>query len=332
MNIALIVPDREYQRGGVADYTVIIGKTLSSLARVQEFTGCTFTLCGAFSLANRIVKSGCTAAVLQYTPNIYRWRSLFAPVLLLLLRQKGVRTLTVFHELFLPAYKGLARNSVQRPYNFFKDLACLTLTRVPVVTFQHRARFLRDRYGLQVRMLPVCSNIPAYEGPPVFKEFFLGSLGSFHHDFDLDTVFEAMRRFPDKRPLFIGNAPPRLHAMREFFTGYCSPADAARQLMKIRYFVLCDKRGISLRKGSTAAALAAGLCVIATRSAWTDDLFIHDENVFFFDGTADGLATAIQTLEAGPDRADRIARAGRELYNAHMAPGIIARGIAEALA
>jgi glycosyltransferase involved in cell wall biosynthesis len=331
MKTALIVPDREFQRGGVADYARVVGDALSSLVNVEPVRGCAFTAYGARAAAQRIARAGCGSAVLQYTPNLYRWRSLFPVALLFFLRRRNIRTLTVFHEMFIPEYRGVARNCTERPWNFCKDLACLKLTDVPVVTFQHRQRAISETRGVHTHMVPVCSNFPAYNGPPVFQEHLVGSLATFHHDFNLRVVLEALGSFPGARPLFIGDAPPALRAERSFFSGYLSPADVARQLMKIKYFVLCDRRGISTRKGSAAAALASGLCIVATRTAWTDDVFEHGKNVFFFDGTAAGLVAAIRALEADSTLASRIAQGGKDLYGSLMAPQVIAKRLAELL-
>jgi glycosyltransferase involved in cell wall biosynthesis len=121
--------------------------------------------------------------------------------------------------------------------------------------------------------------------------------------------------------LFAGDiTPPEALQDQGDFTGALSPAEAAKAICRMKYFVLCDRRGISFRKGSAAAALLNRVPVVATRTEWTDREFRHAENVYFFDGTEKGLCRAIEALEADPKLRERIASGGRALYDAFMAP------------
>ena len=107
--------------------------------------------------------------------------------------------------------------------------------------------------------------------------------------------------------------------------------EVAKALGRMRYFVLFDKRGISMRKGSTAAAFLNGLTVVANRTEWTDPEFLDGENVCLFDGTVEGLVAALRRLEGDLCLAGRVAAGGRALYDGRMACGVIARRIVDIL-
>ncbi|MFH0920022.1 MAG: hypothetical protein V1913_06635 [Fibrobacterota bacterium] len=330
MRIAILIPPESARYGGARDHARVLADALTALgADVRRVPG-PFSTLRAVSIAARIAREGCTAAVLPYTPNLFGWRSLFPVLLLWAFRRRGIRSITYLHEIFMPSYCGFLRNAVQRPWNAAKDRLVFALSDRPVVSFHRRADELERATGRRPDVVPVFSNLPEADpgGRRAAATHLLGYFGTLHPDIDTCTLAAALRRLPGARMLLIGDLtrPPELREQCDG-TGPLLPAEAAVALTRIKYFVLCDARGISFRKGSAAAALLNRVPVIATRSEWTDCEFRHKENVWFFNGGETDLCRAVAALEADPALAARIAGGGRALYDAHMAPDIAARRI-----
>jgi len=328
MKIAHLYPRTPGIKGGILHYAGILERELSLLAAVEPVSRPVFPFFSAASLAREIAERGCTAAILEYTPNLYGWRNFFPVRVLQSLRKQGVRTLTLFHEIFMPDYASAEGRWIMRPVNAVKDRLCLRATDVPVVTFHYRAESLRERYHIRCETVPVFSNVPPYEGPPVSKTHLLGFFGTLHHDVLLGPMLSAARLLKTK-VLFIGAAPSAqcLPADLADVTGWLPPWEVSHLLQTVNYFVVCDRRGISFRKGSVAAALMSGVPVIANRTDWTDAEFRHNENVCLYDGSAQGLADAVRTLEAQPALARKIGEGGRALYRAKMEPRLAATAL-----
>jgi glycosyltransferase involved in cell wall biosynthesis len=324
IKVAHIYPRCPRVKGGILHYAGILERELAAFAEILPFPREDLSWSSARALAREIRERGCNAAILQYTPNLYGWRNPFPCLLLARLRRMKIPVLTVFHEIFMPDYRTLAGKLMMRPVNYLKDRACLSATSVPVVTFGWRAGMIRRRFGVDCHMLPVFSNVPPYEGPVLPKTHLLGFFGTLHHDFRREALLSAAQTL-GVRALLIGDIPEDAALRRGAdMTGHLPPWEASHVLQSVKYFVLCDCRGVSFRKGSTAAAFMSGLPVLANRTDWTDPEFSHGENVFFHDGSADGIVQAVETLEARPDLAARIGEGGRALYRERMEPRKIA--------
>lgn len=329
MKVALISPHYPPKnRGGVADYAKILAESLARVVSVDPIINRSFMPSTAESISDELVNKNIDAVIMPYTPNLFGWRNLFPPLFLYNCKKRKIKSLTIFHELFLPEYKGLLQNVIQRLFNILKDLYCLKNTDYPVVTFYKRASDIQWLSKNKVAVMPVFSNIPKYTGPIIDKTHLLGIFGTCHHDMNISGIIKAIGAFNNERVLFIGEKPSGLSELNQTdFTGYLPADDVALSLQKIRFFILFDKRGISFRKGSTAAALANGIPIISNKTDWTDKHFQHGQNVCFFDGTVKGLVNAIKTCMTDNIFSDIIARGGKSLYDKHMKPEIIARKI-----
>jgi glycosyltransferase involved in cell wall biosynthesis len=328
MKLALVSPCFPPDTGGVAGHTAVLYFSLLKRAEVELFADRRFNCGAAGAVAEEIRRRGCGGVVMQYTPNLFGWRNLFPLFFLKALKKRGVKSLTLFHEIFMPEYRGLWREFVARPLNYLKDRACLLTTDYPAATFSHRTEALSRRFGLTVYRLPVFSNLPRYEAGPGRKEFLFSVFGSYHHDMNLSGILAALSFFKGERALFIGDAPETAltHPQVER-AGFLPPAEAARAFHRARFFVLFDERGVSFRKGTVAAAMQNGIPVIANRTDWTDPEFRDNENVIFHDGTAGGLVSALRRLDRDEGLSRRIGLGGRRLYETHLDPDIIAARI-----
>ncbi len=324
IKIAHIFPCHHGIRGGLLHYPLILNKALSEFIEVEPITEEYFPFSIAASLAGKIKGSGCDAAILEYTPNLYGWSNLFPCRILEHLRRNNVRTLSVIHEIFMPYYPTFAGKFVMRPINFYKDKQVLFKSDISVVTFGHRAISIKKRYGIDCPVLPAFSCIPPYTGPIKKKTHLMGIFGTQHHDLQIDRILSAARILGTKA-LFIGGFKGLQEDVTNLeITGFLPDAEVSEKLQCLKYFIVCDKRGISFRKSGAAAAFMSGLPVIANRTDWTDSVFRHGENLYFHDGSAEGIVNAVRKLEADPSLAEKIGIGGKNLYLEYMSSKKIA--------
>lgn len=331
MKLALVSPCFPPARGGVAAHSGLLYGALSSLAAVERVDAGGQGPFSAGAVAERIRRAGCDGAVVQYTPNLYGWSNFFPWFLLKGLRKRRIPSLTLFHEIFMPGYGGGARGLLMRPVNSLKDWLCLKTTDFPAVTLSWRARALDTLFRLKARVIPVFSNLPLCAGAGVKKEFLFAVFGTYHPDLRLDRILKVLSLFHGEKALFIGQAPASAaaHPQAEV-TGWLPPDGAASALHRARFFVMFDKRGISFRKGSSAAALLNGIPVVANRTPWTDPEFRDGENVALYDGTEEGLFSALCRLKGDPALCVKIAGGGRDLYDRHLSVETAAQRIVDA--
>lgn len=122
-------------------------------------------------------------------------------------------------------------------------------------------------------------------------------------------------------------------------TGPLPAAQIGTLLQCVDLFVLPDpvtpagEGGTSLKSGSLAAALAAGLPVIGVRGDMSEPPLRHGENIWLTEQTdAEGLCAAIRTLLDDPSLRERLRRNGHALYRERMTWAVIAAGYREMLA
>ncbi|OGS36460.1 MAG: hypothetical protein A2293_00050 [Elusimicrobia bacterium RIFOXYB2_FULL_49_7] len=196
------------------------------------------------------------------------------------------------------------------------------------MTCAYRAQSIFRRTGKRVPILPIFSNLPRWNGQKPSQEFLFAVFGRYHSDMRLSAILDVLTAFPGQKALFIGEAPAflRSHPQVET-TGFLLPEAAAHALHRARFFMLFDKRGISFRKGSSAAALRNGIPVVANHTEWTDPVFQDNVNVAFFDGSVAGAIARIKALLSDPDGCRRIGEEGNRLYEQEMSVHVVVQRI-----
>jgi hypothetical protein len=280
----------------------------------------------ASTLSKNIDIRNVNAVVMAYTPFLYGALNPFPYFLLRRLRKKKIKTMLFVHEIFMPSYGSIFANLVHRPYHFWQDRAVLNEADQIAVTYTLRYNRLKQMGYKNVVRLPVFSNIPAANTRNYDIKFAAGTFGTAHNDYMPKILAEAMKISALGKAIHIGSSAGFKSEYIEE-SGFLAPEAVSDTLRKISCFVVCDKRGISFRKGSSAAAFAHGLPVIANKTDWTDPEFIHGENVWFYDGSAKGLAEALNTLNKNDALRNRIAEGGWNMYDSVMAPSVIAAKI-----
>lgn len=326
--IAHIFPEAVNGRNTVTEYSLVLNRALSSHLPCKAYSRPIFNSSDSDSLINDFQIERYTDVLLEYTPNLYGWRSLFPLYLVRYLKRCGIHTCILFHEIFLPDYFTIQGEWLVRPYNYFKDLALLHLADFPVVTFRYRAERLWERYKIYPTIIPVFSPVPSFTSASPEKAFRLGAMDTGHPDSNTSVVVKAAALL-ETDALIIGRENAGMTAAHSVYTGVLPADEVSKYLVRMGCFVLSDRRGISFRKSSVATALMNAVPVVANATAWTDPEFRHGENVFFHDGSAEGIAEAIKTLEANPGLSLRIGQAGRKLYEARMTPESAAKTLVE---
>jgi len=179
------------QKGGLADHTVILEKHLRQSFEVTTAYQKNFR---SNMRWDDLQFNQCKAVILQYTPNLYGWKNRFPIKVLRYLHRKKIKTLTIFHEIFQPTYKGLFRNLVQRPFNRWKDIQCLKLSDICAVTTEFRQKIFLKQFGIQSLLLPAFSNIPVVNSGGKPQKNLLCMFGTFHHDVQITPVLDALRK------------------------------------------------------------------------------------------------------------------------------------------
>jgi glycosyltransferase involved in cell wall biosynthesis len=322
MRIDIVCPHSEIGKCGVYDHSMILCETLRK-------KGCEARLASTLSINSD--NSDVSSVVLAYTPFLYGAWNPYPYLLLSRLRKAKIKTLLFIHEIFMPAYGSALANLIHRPFHFWQDRAVLQVTDQIAVTSTKRVYLLKKMGYKNVVRLPVFSNIPFSSTKDSNKKYVAGTFGSSHDDYMPEVLAGAMEISGLGRAIHIGS-PDIIKSQYIEESGFLSPDAVSDTLRKLHYFVVCDKRGISFRKGSSAAALSHAIPVVANKTDWTDPEFIHGENVWFYDGTAQGLADALNTLDKHDVLRNRIANGGQQMYEKIMAPSVIADKICGILA
>jgi glycosyltransferase involved in cell wall biosynthesis len=266
----------------------------------------------------------------------------------------AIRVQTNFHELYIPFDRSLKRSLGalwQRAMVLLMVAGSHALS-VTAIEWEQRLRGIGVRGRIQ--LIPVGSNIPqavvSWDERDRLRKKLLGSedgllMAGFgaRHDRDIPAALYGLKHLKQKgvaKLIWIGgeNLDERRHvsigqAMQENgldeddvnWMGHVSHPRVSELLNACDLMILPFMDGVSARRTSAIAALQHGLPLLTTRGPTLEPWFVHGENVYLIPvGDRRALADALVELARRPDLRSRLARGGRELYDAHFSWDVIA--------
>jgi glycosyltransferase involved in cell wall biosynthesis len=257
------------------------------------------------------------------------------------LARKGVPVVAALHEFAFPFGDGGNRETIWAVTHRAALVPVWSATAGVIVTTEDRAHWLRSRRWLPhrpVSFVPVCSNLPVVSTPdrpesgPRVGVFGFAAGGSL-----VEETAAALSRLRDAgldAQLVLIGAPgpaaPDADAWRRaagssgfgplVFTGVLEPVDLARALCSVDVVLLADRAGPMSRKTTLAAALALGRPVVAADGPRRWDLLAKERAVVLARPSAEGLASALESLlREEPERRRQGVR-GEAFYRRWMTP------------
>ena len=292
-----------------------------------------------------------TDVVIQYTPQMLGASRFGSPATLWLAqaaRRAGRNVVLVAHELFLPWRRRLdlaAGAATQRG-----QLALLMkLSHRVLVTMETRLAEiepLKKLVGVHGSTGVVRIGTPALPLPRVSQKGRL-RMGVFstlastkRFDVVLDCFAVVHARHPHAELVLLGDlgqpSDRRVRALHESVAkhpardrirmpGKLDLDEVSREVAQMDVYVFPMISGANTRTSTLPLALGTGVPSLAIRGYETDDLFVDRENILFaHELTGGSFGRAALTLVENPPLAERIAKGGRALYEAHLSWNVIA--------
>lgn len=290
--------------------------------------------------------------VLNYSVFAFSYKGvpLGVPALARRLRNCGLPVVLVAHELAYPwgrrGLVGLIHAIAQRMALVPLVRACSAL----VVTTEERAEWLRSRWWLMrrpVTVAPVCSNLPtgARFPPPAAGN----RVAMFGYDRDrriIGLVCAAVSRCrSDPAPTVVLVGGPgaqstcaarwregaKRHGCTLEFTGVLAPEALAEVLARSEVVLFADRQGPTSRRGTLAAALALGCCVLAVAGpdTWSD--LVEAGAVVAVEARPAALAGRLEQLLADPVLRASVGQRGAAFYATRMSPEVVGAAIDRAV-
>jgi hypothetical protein len=267
----------------------------------------------------------------------YRGVPLLGVLLGLLLRLRGVRIVTVLHEICL-SWGAPGR---QKLLAFLQRLAIpfiLAGSSAIVVTTSERASWLGTPCRWLRRplyLVPVFSNIPVTAaGPMDSAGRTLGVLGYGSGGVDEDLLISALRSLPatDLRVELLGAPGPRSTAAERWrararsaevadriqVTEVLDPEQFSERLQGYTLIVLLYPDGPSSRRTTLAAALVHGCAIVAIDGYNTWKALVEERAVRVVDPDRSVLAAAISELLDDASERAALGRRAADFYARHM--------------
>jgi glycosyltransferase involved in cell wall biosynthesis len=256
------------------------------------------------------------------------------------------------HELALPfrlrGWRGATQAVAQR-------LALVPVVRVcdaAIVTTEERTAWLRSRRWLpkrRARFVPVFSNLPPAErvvqtGQRAVR---IGIFGFASPGVDIAAAGEALRLLaadgrqvelvlmgapgPDSQSAAAWCAACSAHVTDLRFTGVRPAAEISVELAAVDVVLFPDRGGASARRGTLAAALAAGRPIVAMEGREQWPRLVAESAVAVTPRNPVALAAVLGSFCT--DEAARVeqGRRGERFYHTHMAPSVAAEAIVSML-
>jgi glycosyltransferase involved in cell wall biosynthesis len=260
------------------------------------------------------------------------------------LRRLGPRMALVAHEYAFPfGRRGLrgtihavSQRAVLRPLLGRADAVLVTVD-------ARRERLARFRKPIATQ--PVFSNLPPASSGHVDP----GTIGVFGYgseDFHADLTARAIAALDrDVRVILLGAPGPGTPAARRWhgafaaagradaleLTGILPPDEAARRLGSVEVVLFPDRWGPSSRKGTLAAALAAGAPVVALDGPERSEDLVAAEAVVLALPEPKAIATRVAELLDDDWRRRRQGRLGASFYEENLSPARAADTLLELL-
>lgn len=273
--------------------------------------------------------------LLQYVPYAFHQRGLpfFLPSLLKKVRHTGVRTGIIFHEVHIrPCENRLISLGQQWIARQLGRQADLVITSIPF--YQN----LLAALGTRAHVLPVGANVVPYWPTEeacrqlrqrLFpdKAFIVSTFGRR----DVRALTESVAQIPDAGLLIVGASASAEIPPFAYATGYLPASEVCTWLRCSDIFALPDPKapddtgGSSLKSGSLAAALAAGLPVIGVRGDMVAPPLVHGENIWLIEQTRPcNWKEALLHLRQQPGLRQRLAQGAHRLYREYLDWDILA--------
>lgn len=238
-------------------------------------------------------------------------------------RLGGARVVYTKHGLAAAAEASI---QVRRPGGWLRRLAVRRFADRIVAVSQA----VRDALVVQgaepgvIRVIPGGVDLAAYEALPPPVPGVVGALGRLEREKGFDVLLDAMAELRGEARLILGGDGSQRQALAARvqaenlpaeLTGFVS--DVPAFLGRTGVFVLPSRsEGLGL---VAVEAMAAGRPVVASRTGGLPEVVVDGETGLLVEPEdARGLAQAIRTLLADPDRAARMGAAGRERARAHF--------------
>ncbi len=320
MKSAIICPTIPPSRGGVGDHARILAEAITSVGQSCSIIDPFHLALSPKRLIKKIRSSNVNVVLMAYTPFLYGRLNLFTVLMMRKLKKEGIPSILFVHEIFIPSYSSFLRKIIYGLFNIWQDRQVVSLANHLIITSHYRKKVI---YGLgysNISLIPAYSNIPFVKHPDAAKKYLLCTFGTGHEDMVLGVAEKAV--------LLMGfGSTVNLGAKTADTKSFLKPEEISAILQESEFFVFINKRGISFRNGTAAAALQHGMVIIANRTNWTDPEFTHEKNIFFFDGSASGLAAAVHKLKNDNDLRKTISKNAKLLYDTLLAPEIAAKSV-----
>lgn len=273
------------------------------------------------------------------------------PLLALRLRRLGIPIVLVCHELLYPFGRRGWRGTVQAASHRAVLPLVIGTSAACVVTTDERAVWLRTRRWLPARPLvvaPVFSNLPdrPWQGGRERGVFRVGLFGFAQEATSVELAVAALAELEARglsvRLTLIG-APGGEGAAAEgwrreaeragcadalTFTGTLAPAALAEALATCDVALFANDAGPTSRRTTTAAALAAGVPLVAVDGPQRWQRLVAERAVAIVEPRANALADELERLWRDPALRREQGRRGRQFYRRVMAPTLVTARIA----
>lgn len=282
--------------------------------------------------------------VWNYSSFAYGLRGVPLPGVLVgaVLRLRGVRVVTILHELAYPWGRRGWRGNVQAVTQWLAFQVVLMGSDVVVVTTEQRAEALRRRKHVSrpVYTAPVFSTIGTprrvrWQARPVTDPV-VGILNYTGDGARPDIVISAVAGLRRSCPpsLVLLGAPGPMHpdarrwqSLAEKlgvegqveFSGVLSRAELRTRIEACTVVVLPNDHGPSGRRTTLGTALAHGVPTVALDGPERWNELIAEEAALVVPADADAVTAALDDLLCSPDRQQELSRNGRAFYDRHMA-------------
>ena len=200
-------------------------------------------------------------------------------------------------------------------------IACATMTSIPGYA---------DLLSGAPLVVPVGANIAPLQGTAGEASARVTRLVAFgQRDYRalLSAVGDLNRQGAGLHLMVCGNAPSGRAMEGVQYTGVLPEGTLARHFAEAQLFVLADGAGgTSLKSGSLAAALGAGLPVVGVKGRLTAPPLAHGHNIWLADGpTAGAMEAAIRHVVERPALRRHLATGARQLWEGTLQWADIAR-------
>jgi glycosyltransferase involved in cell wall biosynthesis len=283
--------------------------------------------------------------LVQYVPHAFGFKAMNLPFCLWLyaFSRRHRRILVMIHEATVPFRRGqpLSHQMLASVTALMAMLVARAASVIFVSIPAWKDRLKRSATGKRIEWLPVPSNVPIVEDrdaaeamrPSLDARTLVGHFGTFDEAISQSlrvTLPRLLEATPDAGVLLIGrdtvalresivHAWPKL-TKRVQATGGLPAKAISAALAACDLMVQPYPDGVSTRRGSAMAALAHRRAIVTTAGVLTEPLWAETGAVALAPaGDHEGMYRQLQRLAADAGERDRIALAGKRLYEDRFA-------------